>query len=173
MAFTTPGTAFPSAVLTSDFWNTNVRDNLTEVAPFFSQWTAYTPALTGSITNPTLGSGSTAVGFYMRVGKIVWVRFLIAFGTSGAAAGNGNYAVSLPVSSVSYDARVPVGVARLNDDSAATIANVFIHLPSTTVFQFRFPTAWPTGALQGANQASPWNWAASDSLAGELFYEAA
>jgi len=28
MAFTTPGTAFPSAVLTSAFWNTNVRDNI-------------------------------------------------------------------------------------------------------------------------------------------------
>jgi hypothetical protein len=27
MAFTTPGTALPSAVLTSAFWNTNVRDN--------------------------------------------------------------------------------------------------------------------------------------------------
>jgi hypothetical protein len=28
MAFTTPGTAVAGAVLTSDFWNTNVRDNV-------------------------------------------------------------------------------------------------------------------------------------------------
>ena len=34
-------------------------------------YTTYTPTLTASTTSPTLGSGSTAVGYYKRIGRIV------------------------------------------------------------------------------------------------------
>ena len=58
---------------------------------------SYTPALTASVSDPTLGSGSSTSGFYIVDGKLVTVWSGIIFGSSGAAAGSGTYRVSLPV----------------------------------------------------------------------------
>lgn len=59
-------------------------------------WADYTPALTASSSNPTMGSGSVAVGRYVQDGETIsgWAR--IVFGT-GMAAGSGTYRISLPV----------------------------------------------------------------------------
>ena len=63
-------------------------------ASVFSDWV---PVLTAVTTNPTLGTGSSATGRYTENGKLVqgWARIL--FGTSGTAAGSGEYRISLPV----------------------------------------------------------------------------
>lgn len=49
MAYTTPGTAVAGNVLTAAFWNSNVRDNLSDheiyIAPFRSAQSTFTPAL--------------------------------------------------------------------------------------------------------------------------------
>lgn len=62
---------------------------------FFGAWTAYTPALTAETTNPTLGTGASITGSYLKVGKTVFYRIRIVAG-SGVAAGNGTYYFSLP-----------------------------------------------------------------------------
>lgn len=54
-------------------------------------WTAYTPTLTASTTNP---SGYTIQGAYMQVGKTVHWRVLIS---SGGTGGSGTYSIGLPV----------------------------------------------------------------------------
>lgn len=59
-------------------------------------WTAFAPTLSAVTTNPTLGTGGTAVGAYQQVGKTVEWRATITIGTS-PAAGSGDYSVSLPV----------------------------------------------------------------------------
>jgi hypothetical protein len=57
----------------------------------------YNPTLTGSTTNPGLGSGSTVRGKYSRgANGLVTATWYIAFGTS-PSAGSGQYLVSLPV----------------------------------------------------------------------------
>jgi len=60
----------------------------------------YTPTLTAVTTNPTLGSGGgQAARYTLFGGKFCTVRGSIAFGTSGASAGSGQYLIALPFTS--------------------------------------------------------------------------
>lgn len=65
--------------------------------PLGTGFVSYTPALTATTTDPTLGTGSVATGRYFQFGKFVIANFAIKFGTSGTNAGSGAYRVSLPV----------------------------------------------------------------------------
>lgn len=60
-------------------------------------YTSYTPTLTAITTPPTLGTGSSAVGYYKRLGRWVRGKAVITFGTSGVVAGSGYYGLLLPV----------------------------------------------------------------------------
>lgn len=62
-----------------------------------SEWSTYTPVLTATSSNPTLGTGSVQQGRYIRYGRMVHVNAIIKFGTSGVNVGSGFYEVSLPV----------------------------------------------------------------------------
>ena len=55
MAFTTPGTAVAGEVLTAAFWNTNVRDNTTDLRSYQNRYATY--RFTGG--NITLNSNQT------------------------------------------------------------------------------------------------------------------
>jgi hypothetical protein len=55
----------------------------------------YTPALTASTTNPSLGTGSTLIGQYYTVFDQVYTWGEFRFGTS-ASVGSGIYEISLP-----------------------------------------------------------------------------
>jgi len=120
MAWTTPGTAVAGDVLTAAFWNSNVRDNSLELAPFFSAWTSFTPVLKGSTTNPTLGTGSTATGSYLKIGRLLIVTATVTFGTSGVVNGSGIILMDLPASLAMATASTSsaVGSAALLDNSA-------------------------------------------------------
>jgi hypothetical protein len=61
-----------------------------------TDWVTFTPTLTASTTNPTLGSGSVQQGSWRRVGDSIEVEESIVFGTSGTNAGSGNYQLPLP-----------------------------------------------------------------------------
>lgn len=63
-------------------------------ANFSESWTSYTPTLTGSSGNPTLGN-SVLLGRWMRVGKIVHVVIKLTTGTT-FSAGSGVYYFSVP-----------------------------------------------------------------------------
>ena len=58
---------------------------------------SWTPTLTATTTNPTLGTGSSVSGRLFRQGSMVTVWARIQFGTSGVAAGSGVYIINLPV----------------------------------------------------------------------------
>lgn len=58
------------------------------------QQIAYTPVLTSTGTNPSLGTG-VATGQYQVTGKSMTVQFFVPFSTTGSV-GTGNYLVSLP-----------------------------------------------------------------------------
>lgn len=60
-------------------------------------YTSYTPTITGSTTDPTLGTSSTAAGRYRQHGTRVWGRVRFKFGASGVNAGSGTYGFLLPV----------------------------------------------------------------------------
>jgi hypothetical protein len=128
-------------------------------------WQNWTPALTAITTDPTLGTGSSATGRYIRFGDVVLAETRIVFGTSGVAAGNGEYRVSLPVNAATASAQIGSGL--IYDSSVATYRRV--------------------AALRGALNATvaqlvadsvvahnnPWTWAASDFITVQFMYEAA
>lgn len=129
-----------------------------------SAWTGYTPSLTAASSNPTLGSGSSAAGTYIQLGKLVVARGVIAFGASGVAAGSGEYYVSLPVNAASSQM---LGNARLFDNSAGFAYWVGAERQSASTFKL-----FRDGA-GSVTHAAPFAWAASDQISWVLTYEAA
>jgi hypothetical protein len=168
MAWTTPRTWVTNETVTAAVMNTHVRDNLTALAPSGTTYTNYVPALTADTTNPTLGTASTATGEYLRIGDKVHVQLFIQFGTSGAAAGNGIYFVSVPVNIAStVAAAVAVGSGAIRDDSAGSWRPVSALRFSATTVQM------VSDASARVAFDSPWTWAASDWMTLDLSYEAA
>jgi len=96
MAWTTPGTATAGEVLTAAFWNTQVRDNMVELAPFFATWTSFTPTL----TNVTVGNG-THNARYLKIGRLVIVNYEFTLGSTSSVAG-------APVFSLPFSASGPL-----------------------------------------------------------------
>ena len=82
----------------------------------------YTPTLTGSGANPTLGTGSVASIEAHFNGDFYLAYFNITFGTSGAAAGTGTYQIDLPADltiDADWAANVALGQAEINDGGTA------------------------------------------------------
>lgn len=81
----------------------------------------YTPVLTGSTTNPNIGSTGTASGVYVRTGSLLFVQFYFAFGGTGISQGSGQALISLPASPIvaGISAAVPAGLVTIRDASAS------------------------------------------------------
>lgn len=131
----------------------------------------WTPTLTATTTNPTLGSGSEATGRYTTVGNMVHATARIGFGTSGVNAGSGTYIVSLPTAM-----RTPVaneygiiGTGMIYDSSGTTSRHVVVLRYNDTSVIIRADGA----ATNSVSNSSPWTWAASDSISLNLAYEKA
>jgi len=130
-------------------------------------WETWTPALTASTTNPTLGTGSTTSGRYGRINKTVFGQLLIQFGTSGAAAGTGFYFVSLPVTAQASGPTV--GSGYILDNSTSLLRHVVAVLDSTSRIALWLENSTNFAVAAG----NPWTWAASDSIRIDFQYEAA
>lgn len=127
----------------------------------------WTPDLTAFTTNPTMGTGNSRAGRYIRVGKlfICWVR--IVFGSAGVAAGSGRYFVSMPggISQNSSLANNKVGQAFLYDSSGAVMAHTFVSIDfGTELFVLDYAATWPTGTITSVAHNAPWTWAANDEI---------
>ena len=79
-----------------------------------SPWTAYTPVLYGSTTNPTIGNGSIT-GRYVNIGATIIGEIRIIAGTAGFNRGAGTYSVSLPTAGVIENFQ-PVGQVVMRDE---------------------------------------------------------
>lgn len=140
----------------------------------------WTPTLTASSTNPTMGSGSSAAGSYTggASGEYVEGHGRILFGTSGVNAGSGVYIVSLPVDALSGSrgqvatsaggSGSVIGVFMLRDNSGTVGAGGFLQLRSATSCQMLLSDGWVTTA-----HGTPWTWAASDVIHYQFRYLAA
>lgn len=134
----------------------------------------YTPTLTATTTNPTLGTGSLQDGWFHRVGQFIQGGAIFQFGTTGADAGSGNYQISLPfpVSSLltgngwGLASNLGVGALRDNSDLSTTWdhGGVYLRSPDPPIVEILINN---TGIV-GAN--NPWIWAASDAISISFVY---
>jgi hypothetical protein len=127
----------------------------------------FVPTLTAATSNPTMGTGAVRTGHYTYLpGPSVLYTFYIQLGTSGAAAGSGQYFVDLPV-----PCSVPLGSVVSAIGSSLIRDNSPLDLRDGTCY------------VNGANSLSifaggllsnsyPWTWANSDYLSGTVVYPA-
>jgi hypothetical protein len=137
-----------------------------------NQTQGYTPVLTAATTNPTLGSGATAVGEYSIMGSTVHVTGQIIFGTA-MNAGSGIYGSSLPVeAATSGFSNTMVGQARCYEAGGNTDTPVLCYLGSSTAFTMTFPALWPNATLTAVAHNQPFAWTQSDRIDFQCTYQA-
>ena len=162
---TTPRTWVAGEVPTATHFNENLRDL---GRGFADAWTAYTPTLTASTTNPT---GWTQTGYYMQAGKLVHVKGTLTAG-GAMTAGSGTYRIALPVNAqTALGSAVLEGSTYLYDNSTGNAYSIAVPYAANAAYiQLVYGTGG-TGAFVGHN--APWVWAASDTIQFAFSYEAA
>ena len=140
----------------------------------FGAWTAYTPALTASTTNPVIsGTGAYDAGTYVKVGRLVVGKGKIQFGSTGSA-GSGTYSISLPVTARAVGAGESdlVGTGFLFNGGTNAYYQVQL-LQQTTTTVFLYYAATYNGAATAVASATPFAWANNMSMTFNFQYEAA
>lgn len=138
----------------------------------FGSWT---PVLTASTTNPTMGTGAIASGRYTQNGKYVFCQFLIQFGTAGVNNGTGSYYVSLPVAARDISPQntsvSTLGMGSIYNASTADRYELRIEWQTTTTGQLVY---WQSVSNPDAvTDTAPYAPAVNDKIAGYMMYEAA
>jgi hypothetical protein len=133
-------------------------------------WVSYTPTLTATTTNPSIGTGATAVGRYTQIGKLICYYGKIILGTS-ASAGTGNWVLDLPVTAATTVASPRIGYWTVTQTTAGNGMFVAFAATSTTM-QSRYPASWPLGASTVVSNSTG-TWASGSELNWQVFYEAA
>ncbi|HEY9482531.1 MAG TPA: hypothetical protein VIR00_06175 [Micromonosporaceae bacterium] len=117
-------------------------------------WTSYTPTLSGW----TLNNG-TMTAFYKQIGKEVWFRGQITWGSTTSASGDLN--VALPVTG--FRAPCAIGTAYANDTSAGvTYPGVAALFGSIAFF---------VAGTKNVSNTQPFTWASGDSFIWWIKYE--
>ena len=143
-------------------------------------YTSYTPTLTASTTSPTLGTGSSATGYYKQIGRMVHGYASIVWGSSGTAAGSGYYGLLLPVEPANRDQAIGPGYLLDYDDQvrfvvASAIVAVDLWAAATKKAIIVTTNVSGEGVATGDNPvgaATPWAWSANDKILLNFSYEA-
>jgi hypothetical protein len=145
-------------------WDGAAWVNLAQTnAPF-----TYTPTLTASSSNPTLGAGSTISGQHWIVGKLCTVQVAIGTGAAGFAGGSGAWRVSIPVTAAA-GSFTAFGSGRIVDTGVNVYALVPYISPGTAYMEF-LTTVSPAGQM---TNSSPFTIGQSDSLDAQITYRIA
>jgi hypothetical protein len=148
-------------------WTANVSSGQVLTAAKLQEigaaWESWTPALTATTTNPTLGTGGSTAGRYGRIQKIVVGIGLVTFGTSGTAAGSGLYYVSLPVTA-KFAGEVIGDWQSYDGTSAWRVGNIVSDTTSRAYLMYE---------NNFVSNTQPWAWGASDFIRFSFTYEAA
>lgn len=126
---------------------------------------AFTPTLTASSVNPTMGTGNERYGLCSIVpGPQAVYSFFIRFGSS-PAAGTGSYSISLPLTAASPFAggHCAVGELQLADSSSGLFSQA-------TMFVANGASTAAMVTTVSVTSSSPWTWAQSDYLSGTVTY---
>lgn len=174
MAWTTPTTVNPGDAILASLWNTQVKDNLLELAPFAAEWTNWTPTLVGSGFTITQGNSAKS-GKYLKVGKFVtfWGKWVFG-STTSFGAGSGSFDMSLPFTAKNADTLAGLQIVVLD---SGTAHYPFLNLAvdnSTTVLRATPMSASASYVIQSSvNATVPFTWAVNDAVWWAGTYETA
>jgi hypothetical protein len=135
------------------------------------QFASYVPALTGSVSDPTLGVASSTQGRWCRVGNLGIVFARINFGTSGTAAGSGTYRISLPFTVGASQLSIQGGSTILEDNSVSDAFSAVAYGVAGQAYAQMYMAVTTATALVGS--AVPFAWSASDIIAATIICEIA
>lgn len=165
-----PTTPYPGMkIYRSDLNQEQIWDGTAWRVISYGAFTGYTPTLTGSVTNPTMGTGGIRTGSFFQLGKLTVAYGTIKFGTSGAAAGSGTYRISLPTPAKALVVTGQMSGTCYGFDVSANNSNSGVCVIDSTDTSRIIPTLagnWVTGA-------APWTWGNNDELSYSVVYEAA
>lgn len=125
-------------------------------------WTSFTPSLTATTTNPTLGTGGSfdLGGIYTRqADRLIIALYRIVFGNSGNAAGSGNYQISYPVTAVNGPAAHGFGIMV---DSGTTYLVQTVSVDGTKFNMFYQGAGVSSAAI--VTHSAPIAWGANDCV---------
>lgn len=138
----------------------------------------YNVQVTGSTTNPTLGSAAGNTCYYRIRYKQVECTIDLFFGTSGTNAGSGNYFFGIPISadasSLTFGS-LGIGSGRFVDQSTGNSGVLFPEIETSTTMQPVYYTGiGGTASASAFNHGAPWAWTTSDTLfRGKVTYDMA
>lgn len=137
-----------------------------------NQTQSFTPQLTATVTNPTLGAGATQIGEYSIMGSTVHATAQIIFG-SPMSNGSGEYRVSLPVTAATAGfSNKLIGHGRCYESGGNTDTPVQLYLVSGTTASLTFPALWPNATLTAVSSTQPFTWLGSDRIDYQVTYQA-
>jgi hypothetical protein len=144
----------------------------TPASPSYT-WTTWTP----SYTNLTVGNGTT-VAEYLAIGDLIYVRYLLTWGSTTSISGNVSISLPLTASTSIDDPDIGGGLmgnAMLFDNSAVKPINGTPYQNSSTTFRIS-PDIETASYVNGGGvlQAStPFTWATSDNIQATFWYRKA
>ncbi len=162
MAWTSPNTVAVGDAVTASMYNTYVRDNSLELAPFFGTFTDYSSSVV--FTNLTKGNG-TVNAKYLKVGRLVIYQGYLLWGSTTSATSS-TTSVSLP-----FNATQPFfpGAAQYGDSGTRDFVGVHVINSAGTKIDFLHTES---GGLGGVNSTNPFTWTTLDRLGWSVMYEA-
>lgn len=127
---------------------------------------SWTPTLDAITTAPTLGSGSSTSGYYLKIGRLVIAWGIIQFGSSGAAAGSGEYLVSLPVTSSTDGTALAqiMGLVHLLDSGTNN------HIGAATLHDSSRFRMYVDNSANRVSNSVPFTWTNNDRIAFVIAY---
>jgi hypothetical protein len=165
MAWTTPSTWVAGNILTAAQLNQQLRDNMNELAPFFSAFTSWAPTLTQGVAVTFTNNDSK----YLRIGKLVVAYTSITASSSGTAGqtvtlGFGAGGTALPTARASTSI---FGSYRFLDAGATNYVGTVIGNTTTAVIFYKDADGNPLGPTGGVQVTT------NDVMSALLVYEAA
>lgn len=145
MAWNAPSTWTSGAILTAAQLNAQLRDNMLELAPFFSAFSSWTPQVDqGATTNiaKTVNQGK-----YLKIGKLAILLAQVTM-TAGGTAGSPVKIMSSSWSAVGTFSGQPHGGGFIYDASTTTYYNVSLQ---ATGSDFQFIPDIATNQAWGSN----------------------
>lgn len=131
----------------------------------------WTPVLTASVTNPTMGTDAVHRGTWRFVDGLCFWQAFIQFGSAGTGAGSGNYRISIPFRAKTSDRTALLfdGSAELNNSGTTYRRHLRLGTSSDT------HCIMQSGADPAVTvtHAAPFGWGAADFMLANGWYEPA